>query len=170
MPELHVIASGSLMELALAEIPSFSVGRIHSIYMYPLSFDEFLDAIGQQKLRELKSKADAQNPLAEPIHEKLLTLLKKFLIIGGMPEAVGNYVTKNDLRECQKVLDDLIISFRNDFAKYRVKIPSLRIREVFESVVQQAGGKYVYAKASQNLNIAQIKEALELLINKRLKI
>jgi uncharacterized protein len=121
-------------------------------------------------LRELKSKADAQNPLAEPIHEKLLTLLKKFLIIGGMPEAVGNYVTKNDLRECQRVLDDLIISFRNDFAKYRVKIPSLRIREVFESVVQQAGGKYVYAKASQNLNIAQIKEALELLINKRLKI
>jgi predicted AAA+ superfamily ATPase len=81
-----------------------------------------------------------------------------------MPEAVGNYVTKNDLRECQRVLDDLIISFRNDFAKYRVKIPSLRIREVFESVVQQAGGKYVYAKASQNLNIVQIKEALELLI------
>jgi uncharacterized protein len=148
----------------LAEIPSFGVGRIRSIYMYPLSFDEFLDAIGQQKLRELKSKADAQNPMAEPLHDKLLTLLKKFLIIGGMPEAVGNYVTKNDLRECQKVLDDLIISFRNDFAKYRVKIPSLRIREVFESVVQQAGGKYVYAKASQNLNIAQIKEALELLI------
>jgi len=164
MPELHLIAAGSLLEFALAEIPSFGVGRIRSIYMYPLSFDEFLDAIGQQKLRELKSKADAQNPLAEPIHEKLLTLLKKFLIIGGMPEAVGNYVTKNDLRECQRVLDDLIISFRNDFAKYRVKIPSLRIREVFESVVQQAGGKYVYAKASQNLNIAQIKEALELLI------
>jgi len=164
MPELHVIAAGSLLEFALAEIPSFGVGRIRSIYMYPLSFDEFLDAIGQQKLRELKSKADAQNPLAEPIHDKLLTLLKKFLIIGGMPEAVGNYVTKNDLRECQRVLDDLIISFRNDFAKYRVKIPSLRIREVFESVVQQAGGKYVYAKASQNLNIVQIKEALELLI------
>jgi len=164
MPELHVIAAGSLLEFALAEIPSFGVGRIRSIYMYPLSFDEFLDAIGQQKLRELKSKADTQNPMAEPLHDKLLTLLKKFLIIGGMPEVVGNYVTKNDLRECQRVLDDLIISFRNDFAKYRVKIPSLRIREVFESVVQQAGGKYVYAKASQNLNIAQIKEALELLI------
>jgi predicted AAA+ superfamily ATPase len=73
MPELHVIAAGSLLEFALAEIPSFGVGRIRSIYMYPLSFDEFLDAIGQQKLRELKSKADAQNPLAEPIHDKLLT-------------------------------------------------------------------------------------------------
>jgi len=164
MPELHVIAAGSLLEFALAEIPSFGVGRIRSIYMYPLSFDEFLDALGQQKLRELKGKADAQNPLSVPLHDKLLNLVKKFLIIGGMPEVVRNYVTKNDLRECQRVLDDLIISFRNDFAKYRVKIPSLRIREVFESVVQQAGGKFVYAKASQNLNIAQIKEALELLI------
>ncbi|HSO87565.1 MAG TPA: ATP-binding protein [Draconibacterium sp.] len=164
MPELHVIAAGSLLEFALSEIPSFGVGRIRSIFMYPLSFDEFLDAVGQQKLRELKSIADAQNPLAGPLHDKLLTLLKKFLIIGGMPEAVRNYVTKNDLRECQRVLDDLIISFRNDFAKYKVKIPSLRIREVFDSVVQQAGGKFVYTKASQNLNTAQIKEALELLI------
>ena len=66
-------------------------------------------------------------------------MLKKFLIIGGMPEVVRNFVTKNDLRECQRVLDDLIISFRNDFAKYRVKIPSLRIREVFESVCNRLG-------------------------------
>ena len=143
MPGLHVIAAGSLLEFALTEIPSFGVGRLRSVYMYPLSFDEFLDAIGQEKLRELKSKANAQNPLTEPLHDKLLTLLKKFLIIGGMPEVVLNYVTKNDLRDCQRVLEDLISSFRADFAKYKVKIPSLRIREVFESVVQQAGGKII---------------------------
>ncbi len=164
MPGLHVIAAGSLLEFALTEIPSFGVGRLRSVYMYPLSFDEFLDAIGQEKLRELKSKANAQNPLTEPLHDKLLTLLKKFLIIGGMPEVVLNYVTKNDLRDCQRVLEDLISSFRADFAKYKIKIPSLRIREVFESVVRQAGGKFVYTKASQNLNTAQIKEALELII------
>jgi uncharacterized protein len=164
MPGLHVIAAGSLLEFALSEIPSFGVGRLRSVYMYPLSFDEFLDAIGQQKLRELKNKANAQNPLPEPLHDKLLTLLKKFLIIGGMPEVVLNYVTKNDLRDCQRVLEDLISSFRADFAKYKVKIPSLRVREVFESVVQQAGGKFIYTKASQNFNTAQIKEALELII------
>ena len=164
MPGLHVIAAGSLLEFALTEMPSFGVGRLRSVYMYPLSFDEFLDAIGQEKLRELKSKANAQNPLTEPLHDKLLTLLKKFLIIGGMPEVVLNYVTKNDLRDCQRVLEDLISSFRADFAKYKIKIPSLRIREVFESVVQQAGGKFIYTKASQNLNTAQIKEALELII------
>ena len=164
MSELHVVAAGSLLEFALAEIPSFGVGRIRSIYMYPLSFDEFLMGMGQAKLFEMKRKANAQNPLTVPIHEKLLELLKKFLIIGGMPEVVGKYVAQNDLRGCQRVLDDLISSFRIDFAKHKDKVPSSRIREVFESIVRQAGGKFVYKKASQNLNIIQIKEALELLI------
>lgn len=164
MPELHVVAAGSLLEFALKEIPSFGVGRVRSIYMYPLSFDEFLVATGQEKLQELKSKANTKKPLAAPVHDKLLDLLKKFLVLGGMPETVKNYVAKNDLRECQKVLDDLISSYRADFSKYKDRIPSLRIREVFESVVHQAGGKFVYSKASQNLNTLQIKEALDLLI------
>ena len=164
MPELHVIAAGSLLEFALTEIPSFGVGRIRSIYMYPLSFDEFLIGLGQRKLLNAKRKADARNPLTTPIHEKLLSLLKKFLIIGGMPEVVEKYASKNNLRECQRILDDLIVSFRTDFAKYKHKVPSSRIREVFESVVHQSGGKFVYKKASQDLNTQQIKEALELLI------
>ncbi|MCP4311332.1 MAG: ATP-binding protein [Bacteroidetes bacterium] len=164
MPELHVVAAGSLLEFALAEIPSFGVGRIRSIYMYPLSFDEFLLGAGQAKLLELKKKASVQRPLTTPIHEKLLELLKKFLIIGGMPEVVKKYVTQNDLRACQRILEDLINSFRTDFSKYKYRVPSSRIREVFESVVHQAGGKFVFKKASQDLNTAQIKEALELLI------
>jgi predicted AAA+ superfamily ATPase len=132
--------------------------------MYPLSFDEFLKGLGQEKLFNLKSKANTQKPIVTALHDKLLDLLKKFLVIGGMPEAVHKYVTNSDIKECQKVLDDLISSFRADFAKYKDKIPSLRIREVFESVVHQAGGKFVFTKASQNLNTLQIKEALELLI------
>lgn len=164
MPELHVIAAGSLLEFALAEIPSFGVGRVRSIYMYPLSFDEFLKGMGQEKLLNLKRSANTQKALAAAFHDELLDLLKKFLVIGGMPEAVHTYATNNTIKECQKVLDDLISSFRADFAKYKNTIPSLRIREVFESVVHQAGGKFVFARASQNLNILQIKEALELLI------
>lgn len=164
MPGLHVIAAGSLLEFALAEIPSFGVGRIRSIFMFPLSFDEFLLGMGQENLLKMKRKADAQNPLAEPIHQKLLDFLKKFLIIGGMPEVVRNYVLQNDLRACQRVLDDLISSFRADFTKYKSKVPSSRILEVFDAVVHQAGGKFVYNKAAQDLNTIQIKEALELLI------
>lgn len=132
--------------------------------MYLLSFDEFLNAIGQEKLRNLKNEADALHPVAQPLHDKLLALLKQFLIIGGMPEVVRIFAETNNLRECQRVLDDLNTSLRYDFAKYKTKIPSLHIREVFESVVQQSGGKYTYTKATQNLNIAQIKNTLDLLI------
>ncbi len=164
MPVLHLVAAGSLLEFGLAEIPSFGVGRIRSLYMYPLSFDEFLLGLGQRKLVETKEKADSHSPLLIPIHEKLLDLLKRFLLIGGMPEVVKTYVSTNDLRRCQKVLDDLIISFQTDFAKYKNRFPASRIREVFESVVRQSGGKFVYKNASQELNTKQIKEALELLI------
>jgi predicted AAA+ superfamily ATPase len=164
MPELHVVAAGSLLEFALKDIASFGVGRIRSAYMFPLSFDEFLIGTGQTKLLELKSKAGPQNPLPSVFHEKLLDLLKKFLILGGMPEVVKKYVSENDIRKCQRILDDLISSYRSDFSKYKERIPASRIREVFEAVVLQAGGKFVYKKASQDLNTSQIKEALELLI------
>lgn len=164
MPGLHVIAAGSLLEFALAEIPSFGVGRIRSIYMYPMSFDEFLKGTGHVKLLEMKMKANPQNPLTIPIHEKLLDLLKKFLVLGGMPEVVERYAKKKDLRACQSIQDDLVSSYRTDFAKYKDRVPSFRIREVFESVVRQAGGKFVFKKASQDLNTLQIKESLELLV------
>lgn len=165
MPDLHLAAAGSLLEFALADLPSFGVGRIRSVYLFPLSFDEFLIATGQEKLLIMKKKANSQSPLLPPIHEKLLEMLKKFLIIGGMPEVVGKFVSDNDLRGCQRVLDDLVSSLRADFSKYKDRVPSSRIREVFEAVVHQAGGKFVYKKASYNLNTGQIKEALELLIS-----
>ena len=164
MPELHLIAAGSLLEFALEELPSFGVGRIRSIYMFPLSFDEFLLGMGQEKLLNAKRKANAKSPLAIPIHEKLLGFLKKFLIIGGMPEVIKSYATNEDLAKCQRILDDLISSFQTDFAKYKNRVPSSRIKEVFASVDKQNGGKFVFKKASQELNIPKIKEALKLLI------
>ena len=163
-PELHVIAAGSLLEFALTELPSFGVGRIRSMFVYPLSFDEFMEASGENSLQAAKKKADVSHPLAEPLHQKLIGLLKRFLIIGGMPEVVASYMENGDLRRCSQVLDDLIISLRSDFSKYRRHVPSLRISEIFDAVVQQAGGKFVYTKAHSASNHKQIKEALDLLI------
>jgi len=164
MSDLHVIAAGSLLEFALAELPSFGVGRIRSVYLYSLSFDEFLLGMGQANLLNLKKKANAQHPLPGPVHIKLLGYLKKFLILGGMPEVVDKYVVENDLRACQRILDDLVSSYQTDFAKYKSRVPVSRIKEIFEAIVRQGGGKFVYKKASQNLNSGQIKETLDLLI------
>lgn len=163
-PELHVIAAGSLLEFALADLPSFGVGRVRSIFVYPLSFDEFLQANGENLLLDAKKKAAPEQPLQEPIHQKLIGLFKRFLVLGGMPEVIAAYVQSRDLTRCGQILDDLITSLRTDFVKYRKNVPFLRISEIFDSVVQQAGGKFVYAKAHSQSNHKQIKEAVDLLI------
>ena len=164
MPDLHVIAAGSLLEFALEEIPSFGVGRITSMFMYPFSFYEFLNALGENLLLDAIRKANVQNPLHEVIHKKTVALLKRFLIVGGMPNAVAKYVNTSDLLQVQKVLGSLLISLKNDFSKYKKQVPVLRINEVFESVVRQAEGKFVYEKAAVQASNAQVKQALEMLI------
>lgn len=163
-PELHVIAAGSLLEFALAEIPSFGVGRIRSLFVYPLSFDEYLVGIGEKLLFEAKKKATLEKPLAEPLHQKLLGHVKRFLVIGGMPEVIASYVKSSNINQCGLILDDLIISLKADFAKYKKQVPFLRISEVFDSVIQQSGNKFTYAKAATEANHKQVKEAVDLLI------
>ena len=163
-PELHVIAAGSLLEFALAEIPSFGVGRIRSMFVYPLSFDEYLLAVGEKNLREAKRKAATEKPLPEPLHQKLINHLKRFLVLGGMPEVVSVFVEHTDFARCGQVLDDLIVSLKTDFSKYKKQVPFLRIAEVFDSVVRQAGGQFVYAKATTSANHSQVKDAVELLV------
>ena len=164
MPDLHVIAAGSLLEFALQELPSYGVGRIRSIFVYPFSFDEYLTASGEAMLLEGKKKASVENPLSAIQHQKLLELLKIFMVIGGMPEAVSTYIRSGSVLEAQRVLDDLYIALRTDFAKYKDRVSTSRLTEVFESVVQQTGGKFVYTKASPNSSHYFVKEAVEMLI------
>lgn len=163
-PAIHLIAAGSLLEFALGKIVSFGVGRIRSIFMYPFAFDEFLNALGDNMLVDAYKKANPHNPLPEPIHKLLIKRLKLFLITGGMPEAVAEYVNTGDLMQSQLVLNDLLVTYQNDFSKYRKRVPDSRIREVFESVAHQADGKFVYEKATDGSSNAQIKQALDLLI------
>jgi predicted AAA+ superfamily ATPase len=162
-PHLHVIAAGSLLEFALAELPSFGVGRVRSLFMYPFSFQEFLGALREKPLLGLVRRSDPSTPLHAIFHEKLKGHLKKFLIIGGMPQAVRTYVEKGDLLEVQRTLDDLIISIQADFVKYRKSMPPARIRSVFESVVRQVGTKFKYSNDFTPLTGPVVKQVVELL-------
>lgn len=161
-PGLHVIAAGSLLEFALADIPSWGVGRIRSLYMYPLSFDEFLMANNQEALIGIKKEASPGKPIEKVFHEKLKDYLKVFLMTGGMPEAIDVFI-RDGINMAQRVLSDITTSYYDDFVKYKRRIPLLRLREVLGSVVKQAGGKFIYSKAGSLSNSAQAKEALDLL-------
>jgi uncharacterized protein len=164
MPNLHIMAAGSLLEFALQELPSFGVGRIRSIFMHPFSFNEFLIACDQAQLVEAIINASDTNPLSELIHKKIITQYKRFIAIGGMPEVVAKFVSTGDMLNCMNIIDDLVISLQDDFAKYKRQMPAHRIREAFEAVVLQMGGKFVYAKAAMTSDPKQIKAAIELLI------
>jgi predicted AAA+ superfamily ATPase len=163
-PRQHLIAAGSLLEFALEEIPSFGVGRLHSIFMYPFSFYEFLGALGDEVLAEACRKAGPENPLPEPVHNQLIDRLKIFMLIGGMPESVSRYVQGRDLLHSQEVLEDLLTAFRDDFSKYRSKMPALVLNEVFESVMHQVEGKFVYERTATETGNARVKQALDMLI------
>lgn len=163
-PELHVVAAGSLLEFAIEQLPSFGVGRVNFLFLYPLSFEEFLRSLKQELLIEAIYSSDVNRPLSEPVHQKLINYLKKFLITGGMPEVVASFVRDNDLTKCMYVLDNLITGLKADFGKYKKRISGLMIAEVFDAIVEQSGNKFVYSKVGASLSYRHIKEAVELLI------
>jgi predicted AAA+ superfamily ATPase len=163
-PELHVVAAGSLLEFVLEELPSFGVGRISSIFLYPFSFSEFLMALGKKLWVDEIEKANPQHPVFEALHVQIVNQMQIFCLIGGMPAVVAKYVENKDLLSCQEVLNDILQSFRTDFAKYKTRVPAVRINEVFESVSQQAEGKFVYERVGGQVSNRQVKDALQLLI------
>ena len=162
-PGLHVIAAGSLLEFALQELPSFGVGRIDNLLMFPLSFDEFLLGMGEEKLYQFKTSHGVETPISSAIHEKLVDYLRKFLVLGGLPEVVQSFAENRDYLRAQQILDRLINGYEDDFAKYKKRVPVSRLREVFRYAVYQAGKKFNLSKASESSNHSQVKEAFDLL-------
>jgi predicted AAA+ superfamily ATPase len=163
MPELHVVAAGSLLEFALQNIPSYAVGRLRSMYMYPFSFEEFLQAMERNILLENLNTATPQNPLPEELHKKLKELFLHFVVIGGMPEVVSKYASGGSLLDCQNTLDELTETLYNDFAKYKQRVPAIRLDEVFAAIIAQTGQKFTYSQVATSANQVQIKECIELL-------
>ncbi len=164
MPNLHVIAAGSLLEFVLDEIPTFGVGRIHSMYMFPMTFDEFLLANGEQLLLDARGQANIDAPLPMPLHEKLIGLMRIFMLVGGMPESVVKWVQTHDFLQCQEVQDDIITGYEADFPKYKKKVDPQLLIATMKSAATQATRKFVYSRVPGEYKTAEVKKALDLLI------
>lgn len=162
-PELHVIAAGSLLEFALEELPSYGVGRIRSLYMYPFSFDEFLTAQGLQAMVDYKRNMTGTEPLPEPMHVQLTEQLKSFYLVGGMPAAVAEWVESRDYRKCVRIHNDILDTYMDDFSKYKKRTSPVLLRQLLRSVALQAGQKFVFAQAVRDVHSSLIREALHLL-------
>jgi predicted AAA+ superfamily ATPase len=164
MPELHIIAAGSLLEFALEELPSFGVGRITSRFMYPMSFDEFMRAINRNMLADAVRKATPEKPLSESLHKTCLQEFIKFVLIGGLPEVVATYANGGTLRDCMLILDDLISTYTDDFVKYKTKISPILLRRTLKSIAEQTGSKFNYSAISHEERHETLKQSVELLV------
>ena len=162
-PELHVAAAGSLLEFALRELPSFGVGRIRSLFVYPFSFDEFLVAEGKASWVKAKQEASAEKPLLNAMHNELVQHYRTFLMVGGMPASVAAWVTTHDYRQCQTELDDIQLTYYDDFPKYAKKVDPTLLRNTLRSVVMQIGDKFTYSRVDGGYRAEEVKKALALL-------
>ena len=162
-PELHVVAAGSLLEFALKDLGAYGVGRIRSMFVYPMSFDEFLYALGEDGLVRMKHNATSQKPLMNAFYERLVERFRSFLLIGGMPAAVAKYVNANSYLEVDSVLSELKQTYIDDFVKYKAKVDPTLLRQTLFSVAHQVGSKFVYSQVEGGYTTAQVKNALEML-------
>jgi len=160
-PQYHVIAAGSLLEQAVDMTQAFPVGRVSYAYVHPVSFYEFLQALGEPEAAE----AYRQVPIPAHVHSKMLALFHTYLVVGGMPEAVQLYAEEHDLFKAAHVYDDLIVSYADDIEKYPV--PSAKrevVRHVFNSILTSPMERVTYnGYGYSGYGSVQIKAAFQVL-------
>jgi len=162
MPSLHVIAAGSLLDFELAA-PEFSmpVGRISYMHIYPMSFTEFLRAVGEKALAEYLEQWKIGDDVIAPVHDKLMGLLRKNMAVGGMPEAVKAFSESSDYRHCEVIKQDLMATFHDDFAKYARHQDQDLIRLSFRKSPSFIGRKVKYSEISRDTSSDRVGKALE---------
>lgn len=162
-PGLHVIAAGSLLEFTLQKLPTYGVGRIHTLFMYPMTFDEFLNANNENGLISMKRQADSQHPLDAAFHEKLIEYFRIYLLVGGMPEAVLAWTKTHNFNQCSHIQEDIILTYEDDFSKYKKRVSPDLLRTTLHGICHQPGEKITFKQISADYRSSQIREAVRLL-------
>ena len=165
MPDLHVIAAGSLLEFAFSEI-SFPVGRIQSMEVHPMNFSEFLLASNYGKAAGICNNQISE--VSASIHEFLLEQLRIYWLVGGMPECINEFVTTKSLKKAAEVQDEICETYRLDFNKYKPKTDINCLNAVFSTIAANVGKQIKYTGLAIDFTIPTIKKAYESLLLARL--
>ena len=170
MPQLPVIAAGSLLDFALRD-PALSVpvGRITYVHLEPMGFREFCIESGEERLAEwLRAKVDmdsiaARTAMPEPLHERAALLFRHWMLVGGMPAAVASWCADRSFVSTAAVHRDLLAALRDDFAKYSALVHHRRLTAVLSSVPRQLGGKFSFAEVDRDERPEALRKAVDLL-------
>ena len=160
MPELHVIGAGSLLELVLKNANfRMPVGRVSSLYLYPLSFTEFLQAYNPQALESIAA-ATLDKPVSEAIHKHLLKQIHLYALLGGMPEVLSIYQEDNDIQRVQMIQSEILETYEKDFGHYEKIAPVSHLKKCFSMIPKMIGQQIKYNKIDPELRSVNLKQAL----------
>ena len=164
--QYHIIAAGSLLGVAMHEGTSFPVGKVDFLDLYPLSFYEFLQALGEEQLVELIQKNDFQ--LITVFADKLKQYLKQYFYIGGMPEVVASYIENKDFNEVRRKQEILLQAYEQDFSKHAPNSVVPRIRQLWNNIPTQLAKenkKFIYGLIKEGARAREYELALSWLID-----
>jgi len=164
VPALHVIAAGSLVEFTLeSENFRVPVGRIQYIYLFPMSFGEFIEALGEEVLRNHIWDHKNLPVLPDSLNVKLNEYIRKYFILGGMPAVVQEYCETGDMLSCQRIQRAIVDTYQDDFGKYSKKVRHRYLDKIYNAVPKMVGRKFVYAHVDNTIKSRELKAALALL-------
>lgn len=162
--EYHVVAAGSLLGVKTAGEKGFPVGKVNFLHLYPLTFFEFLSAVGQEKTRLFLEEYQTYEPIPNPIHEKLIYLLKLYFFIGGMPEAVAEYSKTENLTVIREIQLEILNAYEKDFAKHAPPHEIMKITTVWKQVHRQLAKenkKFIFAAIRKSARGRDYEEAIQ---------
>lgn len=162
MPELHVIAAGSLVDFAIEKV-GVPVGRVSFLYMYPMSFIEYLYARGFKSLAVEIVTRETTKEMSKVIHEKALRLLGEYNAIGGMPEVVSHWVTQENIHACMNILQNIKNAYEQDFAKYAKKHEIKYVDLLFKQIPAHVAQVFKYNQLSTDYRKRELEPSLHLL-------
>jgi predicted AAA+ superfamily ATPase len=163
LPQVHVIAAGSLLEFAISEI-SFPVGRVDFMYLFPMNFEEFLLALNRDDLVERISSLTEIQGIDDHAHDILSKLLNDYFLVGGMPEVLSEYInSQGSIVAASVIKQNLLSNIREDFYKYASRAKIEYVRKVFDSIPVNLGRKIKYANIDRESKSRDLAAAITLL-------
>lgn len=164
-PQLYVVCAGSLLEAIMKkEGFSFPVGRVEFLYLYPLTFDEYLAALGKKKVLDALRAVTLKNPPSETLHRMAMELFNEYAFVGGMPAVVGDFLERRSYTAIADIKEAILTALKDDVAKYARMAESKYLRHVIEYAPYSVGERITYEKFGNSLfRSREIKNAFELL-------
>jgi hypothetical protein len=163
-PEYHIACAGSLLGIAIHEDQSFPVGKVDILTLYPMSFLEFLDALGERPLREYLEKLPLGDTLPAPVNTRLQTALRQYYVTGGMPEAVSAWCRTKDLSQVEEIQQNILTSYELDLAKHAPVKDFPKLSAIWAAVPQQLAkpnSKFIFSQVKKGWRAKDLEDALQ---------